>query len=153
MPKKSESAKSVSATTAEHLNPLELHALWIFGKKAEKVRDALDAGGGQLVDVTVRITGAVSVGLAESYERNVMPDPVSLLAVVLAPLGSATRKKIAAALDAVYAGLEEGEQPPLEPLTRQLAEIAIDRITKKKKIETRGRVTGALNCEIVARPA
>ena len=88
---KTKSAAAVAAPP--ELSPLEKHALLIVGKKAEKVRDKLHAGEGQMVDFAVRIRGAVNVGCGESGIGEKKPNAVLLLAHVLARAGTRAQKQ------------------------------------------------------------
>lgn len=132
----------------DNLSPLELHALKILGRPADKARDRLAEGNGQAVDFVVRIRGAVNVGLTTESDTVEKPELATLLAVVLESLSPRVKSKLLPAvrerLNAFVAG---GDPPqPAKAAADELQDLvaACSRPAKQTK---RGNVTGSLNAE------
>jgi hypothetical protein len=128
------------------LTPLQLHAIKVIGKRAEKCRDKLPEGSGQQVDFTIRIRGAMSVGCRKETHKSERPSLTTLLAWVLALLGPRSQRAVVLAL----------ETKTLQQLTRKLnpklvekAAAAIESVTVQTDGKAHGDVTGSLAFDIL----
>jgi hypothetical protein len=127
------------------LTALELHALKIAGKGADKRRNELEVGTGQTVDFTVHISGAIGVGDDVSYGANIHAQMTDVLAVCLANAGPTARKRIKVALIETYASLEpDQENPEVKSEHLKEAEQVLRMLVRTKKKDQRGGVNGSL---------
>jgi len=133
---------------ARELTPLERHALKVLGKKADACRDELASGDGQGVDVTVRVSGALGVGIAQTVPKPEKPSAVALAGVLLAHFGPRVRQRVIDAAAATYA--KEAEAALEEQVTDD-AERLVELCTRRGQQHQRGPVTGLLAVEVVAR--
>lgn len=118
------------------LTPLELQALRILGKEADKHREFLEAGADQPVDVLVRIDGLVTVGEPQTATVSERPEWLATMARVLDTVGPKTAEKIEAAL-------ETGDPPSTASQARAVA--LQERLSVPKERQRSGNVTGKLH--------
>jgi len=140
---------------AEHATAKELFAARGVGKKADKVRDALDVGGGQMVDVTMRVFGAISVAPDELHDKDIKPGAVDLYALCLLAVSSQTRKKITDFVEAAYQdkNLAIDAVPHVPHEIRSVAEVSFEKgiRTIPNGAPKKGNVTTAVEYEIISR--
>lgn len=154
--KKTHAARNTApaaVASVDELTPEELHALKAFAtKRAEARRDRLQVGGGQPVDVTLRIRGALDVGVPTAADPEKLK-PADVLAIVLAELGPKTRAKVREALVAKCdPWWEGGDEPTPEPEAKHAAEDLLQLAKREKKDgKKKGQVTGSLAVEVVSR--
>jgi hypothetical protein len=153
MPKQKQLAlpDTTPAIPSAELTPMELHAVARVGKGAEKVRDHLADDHFELIDVTLRIKGSMTVGVPELREKTVKPDAVELLALVFEMLPAGQRRVLEKRLDSAYQLADTEARPEQQPAFRILAEQAIARWTKKDERVQRGAVTGTVAAEVLYR--
>jgi hypothetical protein len=133
---------------ATKLEPLELHALKILGKGADKVRDELPPGTGQKIDFAVRISGAVDVQVDVAYDTPVKPQLADVLVIALGAVGPRSRAAICDALEEAFGGLKKGiDRPELAASELETSDRLIERLTRKREKEQRGGVVGSLKLE------
>lgn len=134
------------------LTPLEAHALAQVAKKAAKLRDRLDVGEGQSVDVVVRIKGAINVGGSSSATISQSPPAETVLAHVFECLGKPTRKKIRIAVSNCFAEYRGGGDVPES--SKELLDEARDllgAVNRARTIDRNGNVTGAIEDQVIER--
>lgn len=142
--------KCAAQSEPTRLTPLELHALKILSKAADKVRDELRQGTGQVVDFTVRITGAINVPPDNEFDRAVKPTAEDMLAIVLAAVGGRTQSTILRTLTDAYGNLatdEERSRPVVPAEALRTAQTALLACTIQRTTTQRGGVVGSLKLE------
>lgn len=127
------------------LAPLEFYALRIVGKEADKWRDSVSAGQGQVVDVIVRIHGTLDVGEDQTRSKSSKPELLDVLAFSFGFLGEKTRQKLAAAIiEAFKAGNTAQKPPDPKAEMKGLALGVLDLITTREPTTARGNISGKL---------
>ena len=134
-----------SNATARSLTPVELLALVRAGKPAEKMREFVADGTEREIDLLVRLVGKVQVGMAYESERNVAPDAVTLLALVLENVSDESPVDFLVRLER-WANETEGK-PSSE--FKYMATQAIERMSRPKSIQYRGAVNGKVTAEVI----
>lgn len=142
--------KCAAQSEPTRLTPLELQALKILGKAADKCRDELREGTGQEVDFTVRVTGAITVPPDNVFDGAVKPTAEDMLAIVLANVGTRTFNTIYRVLIDAYGNLaldEERHRPVVSPQMLEVAAGVIQNCTIQRTKRQRGGVVGSLKLE------
>jgi len=143
--------KTVATRPSTEATAIELFAMHVAAKAAEKVRDQLEEGSKTAVDVELRVKGMVQVGLGETRETTVKPELVNLVGLMLEFSDAGQRKRLEKKLDSAYSLADAECGPECCAEMRILAEKAIARWSKKKEQERRGAVTGVVTVEVLAR--
>lgn len=134
------------------LTAVEYFALLRASKKhTERLRDELKPGSMHKVDVEVRVSGMISVGLPQPREEHIQPDLITFFALVLDNLPTGTRPKLENALNALFKKHLEGDWPSASPEMRAVASTAVARWTRVKPGNQRGAVSGMIETVVLAR--
>ena len=140
---------AASAADSNQLTALEWQALAAAaGRDCKATRNQVVEGRGQLVDVTVRISGAVDVSKSAAAKAQTKPSAVEVFAAVLAHFPRDDRDKLCADVEKMILG-KTGKL-----VTSEVASMAtglIDRCTRTGQKIKRGAVSGALSVEVLER--
>lgn len=134
------------------LSALELHALKIAGKKADDVREDLEADTDpQPVDFLLHITGEITVAGDSDYIGQLKPELGDVLALTLSTLGPRARKQLADDLSTAYAKAPAGESPAVHTDHREAAEKLLRKLNRPEEKHRRGAVGGIIKLEKLRR--
>jgi hypothetical protein len=130
------------------LPPASLAALHILGKRAEKLRDRLDVGDDQPVDLELRIRGQVHVGGTSTYEVKDRPTDRHLLSMLLDALTPRTRNAaVTKVLNLCKRFVDGGDPPEIRAESELWSKELAERTTRVKMEPRRGTVSGELVLE------
>lgn len=122
------------------LDPAQLHALAVVGKKAKKQRKNLGVGT-HVIDCTVRLQGELVVSGDQTVVSTNKVAAENLLAAVLGATTKATAKRIVAA---VLEGGPDRLKPAEDSFGAMLAAKLIDETTTETKSKRKGAVSGKI---------
>ena len=151
-PKRKTALEGAAAIDAKECEPLELHALNQVAKQATKVRDRLEPGQAQMVDFTVRITGAMNVGDSQSGKSAERLEAAKIVALVFAALGPRKMTDVIEhAHRACTAFVNGGAEPEVDADCLARAEDLLKTISREVVAPKRGNVTGAIKATVLKR--
>jgi hypothetical protein len=141
-------AKTKTAPKADFglLSPLELTAVAQCGKAATKVREQLEVGPGQAVDVTVRIYGSLGVGDRSPYVKTTKPDLARLVGQLLHAAGPRKAREL---VQLALVGYRT--QGDVSQEMQRLADELVDTLTEREPDSRNGNIAGSLKADVVAR--
>ena len=134
--------------------PLELHALAVAGKPAEKVRDRLEPIVAAPIALHLFLSGAISVGAEQSFETTSKPSLATLFALLLDQIRDDNLRLLRSLqkIEERYADfLAGGAEPAPTPEAKVVAEDLVARLSRKTVSIRRGSVTGTISAEIHGR--
>jgi hypothetical protein len=143
-------AKPTKLPKAPALSALELHAVKIIGRKAEKQRDKLQVGSGQPIDLVLHISGAIDVQPNIKFDSIEKPTVEDVLALAMAKLPPRTRATFVDRLQGAYRNARAGKPPRVKDEARKAAEELLVTLSRPCVKKQRGGVVGSLKIERLA---
>lgn len=133
------------------LTAIEWQAVKVLGRQADAARDGLEAGGGQPVDLLLRVQGTVDVGKDGETTRRQTPSAKALLAWLLASdLIDETKKPQVLAELRACADTAHRTIPEVSETFNAAAEMAIAAVSPAKAAPRKGAIRGMLRIGVVS---